>query len=450
MTKPKKISRRANSKWTAAIVTLISATVFLIVFRNMSTTPTPPRHLVLVTVDTLRADRLGAYGYPQASTPNFDALAKDSIRFERTFSHASMTVPSVATLVTGRLPAAHTLLTNTGQLPEELPTLATRLHNAGFASAGFIGNYALRPSRGFFRGFDLYTEEYLTTEKIRPHPENLAGPLTDDAIEWISDRNPDRRLFLWVHYQEPHGAYTPPTFSAPKAGDDDIVLPKNSTNSGKGGIPKYQWLGHGRLSEYEARYDGEIAEFDRHLGRLVKALESSGVLQESILILAADHGEAFGEDDIYCAHGEGLSEALLRVPLLLKIPGYRAGVRRDTVRLIDVARTALEVLNIDATGFEGMGLLDDVGHRPVFAQVTNRKQSWRSYRNGGYEIRQALGLPAVLHVDPGVSRDGLEALALSMEHDLRQAAPWPQDEDLNSEALSDEETKALRALGYVE
>lgn len=410
----------------------------------------PPRHAILITVDTLRADRIGAYGYAESSTANLDALAAESVRFERAYSHSSKTVPSVASLVTGHLPGKHGIFDNGGRLPTELPTLALRLQADGFDTAAFIGSYALRPSRGFDRGFNYFTTEYGATEKVRSHPENLAGPLTDDAIEWISGRNPDRQLFLWVHYQEPHGAYTPPSFIAPGDRDDGLVLQMNDTNSGKGGIPKYQWLGHGRLSEYEARYDGEISEFDRHLGRLLQALSDLGILDQSVLVLTADHGEAFGEEGIYCGHGEGLGEVLLHVPMLLRLPDKVAAVRGDRVRLIDVSRTFLEVLKIDAKGFQGSSLLNEIGDRPLAAQVHRDGRHWRSYLDGEYEMRQVSGGRPILHGNPELPKESADSIVRQLQVSLRAAAPWPNARDVKMESLSAEEKEALRAMGYIE
>jgi arylsulfatase A-like enzyme len=411
-------------------------------------TPEPPRHAVLITIDTLRADRLGAYGCSSATTPNLDALADESIRFESAYSHSPKTFPSISTLLSGRPLADHGIFNNGGKFPQGLPTVATILSDLGFETAAFIGSYALRPNRELDRGFDSYTQEYLTTEAVRPHPENHAGPLTDEAIAWLASRDPTHRLFLWIHYQEPHGAYTPPSFRAPAEDGDGLVLEPSPTNSGKGAIPKYQWLGHGRLSEYEARYDGEITEFDRHLGRLVDTLETTGILDRSIVVLTADHGEAFGEDNLYCAHGEGLGEVLLRVPLLVRMPGHSPVVRTDTVRLIDVPRTILETLSVDANVFQGHNLLQMIGDRPVVAQVTHRGRHFRSYRNGDYELRQASGERPKLHARTGLSAEGNDAVFVRMERDLRKLAPWPMQ--LEQEPLSQEERDALRAMGYLD
>jgi arylsulfatase len=410
--------------------------------------PEPVQHAILVTVDTLRADRLGAYGYDLAVTPNCDALADEAIRFESAYSHSSTTFPSIATLLSGRSPAEHGIFSNGGEFPERLPTLATVLRGSAFDTAAFVGSYALRVNRRLDRGFQSYTQEYLTTEAVRRHPENHAAHITDEAIAWLENRDPAHRLFLWVHYQEPHGAYTPPDFRVPAGGDEGPILDPSPTNSGRGAIPKYQWLGHGRLREYEARYDGEITEFDRHLGRLVRTLKTTGILDRSIVVFTSDHGEAFGEENLYCAHSEGLSDVLLRVPLFVRVPGHPPAVRTDTVRLIDVARTILETLSIDASQFRGHNLLQMIGNRPVTAQVTRKGRHWRSYRKGDYELRQASGGRPVLRSGGDSTLARNNPIFVQMERDLRSSAPWPVEGE--QKPLSQEEQDALRAMGYLD
>jgi arylsulfatase len=409
------------------------------------------RHLILITVDTLRADRLGAYGYTEAHTPAIDALAGESLRFERAYAHSSITFPSVASLLTGMLPAQHGISTNRGMLRRTIPTIATRLRSAGFKNAAFIGNYALRPSRKLDRGFHRYTSQFAGEEAVRGHPENPGPELTYQALEWLRKRSPDERIFLWVHYQEPHGPYTPPDFTAPKLPADTLELPESASNSGRNAIPRYQWLGHGRVAEYQVRYDAEIRAVDREVGRLLAALRERALLEESAVVFTADHGEAFGEDDLYCAHGEGLGEILLHVPLLLRLPGATPAVRAEAVRLIDVAPTALELLGVEATGLPGRSLLEDVGDRQVVAEVQDqRPTSWRSVREGPVELREQQGGESRLLTRTRPPSDtAAEAERQRLQSALERLAPWPQSAPPTSE-LSPEERRALEALGYLD
>jgi arylsulfatase A-like enzyme len=403
-----------------------------------------PRHAVLITVDTLRADRIGAYGYAAARTPNLDRFAREAVRFERAYAHSSKTLPSVATLMTGQLPGRHGLHTNLGRLPDGWPTLAERMRAAGFDTAAFIGNYALRSDRDVDRGFDTYTREFRASESNRPQPENRGSDLTDSAIAWLDGIEDAARAFLWVHYQEPHGPYTPPSFDAPSR--PGPTLPVNRSNSGVAGIPRYQWLGHGRLAEYSARYDGEIREVDTQVGRLLDALREAGISQSAAVIITADHGEAFGESDLYCAHGEGLDDALLRVPLLLKWPGADAQVRSDTVRLIDVAPTLLELMGLEADALQGASLLRDLGDRRVVAQVSaTRGRHWRRVWDDSGDVRELRGAPPQFEPLDGAKSDRPRLSAV-----LAEAAPWSADDASTGPNLSEQERKNLEALGYVD
>ncbi len=419
----------------------------------------PPRHVVLITVDTLRADRIGAYGYASARTPNLDRLAAESIQFSSARAHSSRTLPSIATLLTGLLPSGHQIYTNFGQLSDSIPTLSTRLQMEGFTTAAFVGNYALRESRRLSRGFDDYTQEFSTREGNRPQPENLAGPLTDSAIAWLERTDPNRRSLLWVHYQEPHGPYTPPGYLETHEADrpDNIQttvgetpqqLPHNLTNSGLGGIPNYQWLGHGRLSEYSERYDAEIAEVDRHIGRLLDALRER--LDATVLVFAADHGEAFGEENFFCAHGDGLGDALLHVPLLLRAPDTTPAVRTDLVRLIDIVPTVLELLDFDTKDLPGSSLLRDLGDRPHVSQVGSQpNRRWRSVRLDGYELSASGTDPSEFRPQPGAAGDSdpqqTHAIRERLAALLESAAPWPAPA---RPMVSDDARAKLRGLGY--
>ncbi len=412
-----------------------------------------PKHLVLITVDTLRADRIGAYGYEAAKTPVIDALASESIRFEHAYSHASSTKPAVASLLTGRLAEEHGVYHNQGKLNPEVRTLAEQLSDNGFESAAFIGNFVLRRGYGLERGFTNYTDEFVSMELKRPMPENPAGLLVEDALAWVAAQPPDRRLFLWLHFLEPHGPYTPPDFERPPKIAGETELPESRSQSGHGAIPRYQWLGHGRLSEYRLRYDGEIAGVDRQLGTLLQGLRENGVLEDSALVFTADHGEAFGENDLYCAHGEGLDDVLLRVPLLLRLPGRPSAVRSDRVRQIDVMPTLLEVLGIESPELPGETVLRDRGDRRLVSQTVNFRQrrAWRGLRDDGFEIVEEQGGASVIRrttSDPLAREKSIPTEVQDrMTAELERESGW---REIGAVRLRPKEKKALRALGYVE
>jgi arylsulfatase len=352
-----------------------------------------------------------------------------------------MTLPSVASLITGLLPSEHGIYANRGRLKVEHATLAARLKGAGFTNGAFIGNYALRPTRMLWQGFDRYTDTFREREQVREHPENDAPSLTGEAIAWLESLEEGTRFLLWIHYQEPHGPYTPPSFR--EAAAHGPTLPKAGSDSGRGAIPSYQWLGHGRLAEYQARYDGEVSVVDRQIGRLLDAFRERELLEHTVIAFTADHGEAFGEDDLYCAHGEGLSEALLHVPLLLFAPGLSPGTRSDRVRQIDVVPTLLSLLGLDAGALPGRTLLENDGDRPLVAQLVLREERWRSIRRGGFELIDDNDAPPQIRAAAGA--DAAPRAELLAE--LERLAPWPlRLSDLQQ--LTEEEETNLRAMGY--
>lgn len=410
-------------------------------------TPAPLRHLVLITVDTLRADSLSIYGRSDVRDPALEALAEQSLLFDEAYAHASMTLPSIASLMTGRLPAAHGLLDNHGALPQGLDTLAQRLAAAGFDSAAFVGNYALRRSRGLDRGFAHYTDSFVRQEGVRARRENSAADLNAQALAWLASRDPARRLFLWIHYQEPHGPYLPAGFRADPHAPAELVLPRSASHSGFGAIPRYQWLGHGRLAEYRARYAAEVRSLDRPLAELIAALRTRGLLDEALLVFTADHGESFGENGLYCAHGEGLDPSLLHVPLLLRIPGEPAARRRDRVRSVDVAPTALALLGLDALG-SGRSLLEAVGDRTLVAQSKTRSRHWRSLWRGELRLDEEQERDPVLSAAAGSTIPPERAAALRQQ--LARLAPWKPAAAAKPTPLAPGEADALRALGYVD
>lgn len=323
-----------------------------------------PRLVLLLSVDTLRADHLGAFGGPADLTPNLDALARSSLRFANAYAPASHTLPSVSTLLTGLYPEELGVWSNESVLPSATTTLASSLRTAGWNTAAVVSNWILRRGAGLSGGFDHYDDELHEIEAARPLPERIAGETTDAALRALDACLPDRaaRCFLWVHYQDPHGPYTPPAgererflareSAAPGGARELPVLPGPF---GPGGIPSYQVVGARRdVGFYRAGYDGEIAYLDRELGRLLAAVRERGLEDDAVIAFTADHGESLGEDDTWFAHGEFLSDAQVRVPLLIRAPGAAPGDRRDVVSLVDL-RPTLEALALGAAPRGGAG-----------------------------------------------------------------------------------------------
>ncbi|MGH0032333.1 MAG: sulfatase [Myxococcota bacterium] len=338
---------------TAPLACVAAALALLACSAPGSTDEPSPTALVLITVDTLRADRLGAYGSERGLTPNLDALAAESLVFDAAYAPTPFTVPSLVSLHTGLHPLSLGLQINSSEVAPEALTLAEALAERGWKTAAVVSNAVLRGREDVAQGFEIYDDTMLQEEAIRRWPERIAADTTDAAIRlldtWRGDaRVADAPLFLWVHYQDPHGPYTPPPgwrerFLAAERSRDPRRLPTGAGSHGEGGIPRYQQIDeHDEAAFYRAGYDGEIAYLDGELGRLLDALREKGLGER--LVFAADHGESMGEDDYWFAHGNDLTDPLLRVPLFVRWPGLAPGRRGDVARLADLHPTLLGAL----------------------------------------------------------------------------------------------------------
>jgi arylsulfatase len=312
-----------------------------------------PPNVLLVTIDTLRADHLGVYGYALPTSPAFDALAAEGVRFTNAFTPVPTTAPALASLVTGVHLDVHGVRENLGRLPDALTTIGEALAAAGYRTAGFYGNGAIQHFGQGFETWAPFDPSYLFTDAVG----------TTRALAWIEQASSP--WFLWIHYMDPHGPYTssPPERSAaftypadPALGLELPVAPKNAAH---GMIPRYQALpGLRRVGDYVRRYDGEIVGTDAELLRLRRALEARGVLDDTLLVVTADHGESLGENRYYFQHGMELNEASLHVPLVLRHRGLPRGVTVEApASLVDVLPTLL--------GLVGVGVPDGLAGRDL-------------------------------------------------------------------------------------
>jgi len=318
-----------------------------------------PRLLLLVTVDTLRADHIGAYGSALGLTPRIDALAAQSVRFSASYAPASYTLPSVAAIHTGHYPEEVGILANQNLFRGSSVTLAEILRLAGWRTGAAVSNYVLRSGTGIETGFDEYDDAFSQTEANRDQPERTAEHTTDAALA-VLDRlldAPAAGIFLWVHYQDPHGPYLPPgdlrgryLDAAHQTGDGRRELPSFGINA-IGAIPRYQLVDDRHdVGFYRAGYAGEVRFVDDELGRLLDAIDERGLLEEAHIAFTADHGESLGEQDYWFSHGEFLSEELVHVPLLLRTPGAPPGVRDDIASLVDLLPTLARLCGVSSAG----------------------------------------------------------------------------------------------------
>ena len=313
--------------------------------------PREPSVLVL-TLDTTRADALAAYGGP-VPTPHLDAIAAEGVRYDQAVTTAPYTGPSHASLFTGRLPFEHGLRDFLGDaLPDEALTLAELLGERGYETAAFVSAYVLDPRYGLAQGFDLYRSPHKPDDQR--FVEQRSDVTIDQALAWLSDRDPQRPFLLWLHLFDAHAPYRPPReFRSP-------VTPDAPAKS---------------VARKRRLYHDEVRYLDSQVGRVVDALGEAGLWHDLVVVLASDHGENLGEHGRRIeTHSPTLYDDTLMVPLAIRAPGRLApGTETQQVSLVDVLPTLLDLLAIDApVGLLGRSLLDRAGGeapRPAYAET---------------------------------------------------------------------------------
>jgi arylsulfatase A-like enzyme/Tfp pilus assembly protein PilF len=297
-----------------------------------------PERVVLITIDTLRADYVGSYGSKLARTPTLDRLAANGVRFETTIAPTPMTMPSHTSLMTGLDPTLHGVHSNAKfRLNDGIPTLAEQFQAHGFATAAFLSSVVLDRRYGLARGFDVYDDRMGFRRNIAGatggYAERTADQVVDATLQWL--KAAPNRFFLWVHFYDPHGSYDPPRGFRPK---------QSATTAGPGEVGSIEYV----KQVFPPLYAGEIYFADTELGRFLRILNRKFADDRTLLVVTSDHGESLGE------HGElthtlTLYDATQKIPLLMKGPGVPSGRVVDAqVRLIDVAPTILSLSGLPA------------------------------------------------------------------------------------------------------
>lgn len=375
-------------------------------------------NLLLITIDTLRADRVGAYGDRTARTPVMDALAARGTRFTNAFAVAPITLPAHASIMTGRYPAGHGARHNGLRVDLSVPTLADSLGPQGYATGAFVGAFPLDRRFGLIKGFQRYGDRMPRGPDGHPANERPAHQVVDEAIAWLQATS--GRFFLWVHLFDPHAPYGDARSGAPAT----------------------------------ARYGDEIAETDRQIGRLLEALGARTA--QTLIALTADHGEAFGEHG-EIAHSIFVYDTTLRIPLVLAGPGVQAGTIERPVTQVDIAPTVLRLLGRQPFDHDGVDLLstderggDRVLYAESFAPLLDFGWSpLRAVRSGGWKYIAA-PRPELYRIqdDPGEANNVIAA------ESPRAASMQAQADRFSSVQMQlppggDREAAArLQALGY--
>jgi tetratricopeptide (TPR) repeat protein len=383
--------------------------------------------VIIISIDTLRADHLPAYGYTGVATPSIDALRRDSILFTKAYSHVPLTLPSHASLLTGLLPETHKVRNNIGyRLDPSTPTIPKMLKGAGYESGAAVSAFVLRSSTGIAASFDFFDDGIVSQANIPIGAlQREGGDTSAIAKQWISARK-DKPIFFLLHLFEPHSPYNPPE--------------------------PYR-------SRYLLPYDGEIAKTDEIVGDFVASLKRDGIYDKALIVLLSDHGEGLnqhGEPE----HGIFLYREAIHVPLLVKLPGSaRAGeTASQTVGLVDVMPTVAEVAGVaPVAGMQGTSLLHQTAastSRRIYSESLYPRihLGWselRSLVDSDYHFIEA-PKPELYDVrnDPGETKNVLPETRRVYASMRDALAKFNATVDVPV-TVDPEEAKKLAALGYL-
>ena len=409
----------------------------------------------LISVDTLRADRLAAYGNTQGTTPALDAFSKEARVFGDCLCEIPLTGPSFCSMMTSRYPRMLGVVQNGQPLADGLPTIAMMFQNAGYQTWCIQSNWPLRSYLcGLNRGFDRYDDGFEQERPGMPTGERYADEVTKLALEALQQRDPKRPLFLWVHYTDPHAPY------------------RFHIDFNPGGR---KLLGLDRAAQTRVKYDSEVAFADHHIGLLLSAIPKDN----TVVLFVADHGESLF-DHGYLGHGRRINQASMHVPLIIRGPAVAPGRIAGPARGIDVGPTLLALAGLPpAPGMIGLNLLDPLpeertrvietygNKRPDYPRQTeyrsqnmaaNASLLWQGVVSGEWKLVLSADInprPQLfnLHDDPTEKSDlaageparvrNLTAVIKKWNTEIVRGSPGKSN-------LSEEDMQVLRALGYLQ
>jgi arylsulfatase A-like enzyme/Tfp pilus assembly protein PilF len=396
--------------------------------------PAAPAHpnLLLITIDTLRADHVGAYGAKTGATPALDALAARGVRFDQAQTAVPLTGPSHATILTGQYPPVHGVRGNVVfTLGSKYPTLATLLKGRGYRTAAFVGAYPVAAAFGFRQGFDTFDEEFHESAPGEQGAERRANEVADTTIRWLGTANTP--FFGWMHVYDPHAPYDPPS------------------------PYRERFAGH--------PYDGEIAFADAQIGRVLDALRDSGRDNNTVIVALADHGEGLG-DHHELTHGILIYQSTMRVPMIVAGPGVPQNQAvTSRVATIDVLPTVMSLLGFDSDkSLLGRNLLPQMtGHAvagdPLYAEslfgrlncrwATLRgwlKDDWKLISGSEPELYNLAQDPGELRNLASVESDRVRRMGDELQRGMQRLAP--RGDDAKPNPITADQEERLRSLGY--
>ena len=358
-------------RWAGALTVALSCSVGC-----TSRPELPAERLLLISIDTLRADHLGSYSYVRDTSPNLDALAASSWFFESAYVPVPRTGPSVAALLTGMFP----MNIDEWAVRREHETLAEVFASQGWRTVAAVDNANLSEVSGYAQGFETYRETWEESDSEITRTQMI----TSTALEQLEDlAQTGESFFMWLHYVNPHLPYTPPSgfdrrYVNDPHFDGSVTLPRTSGYFG-GISPDAYVEGEHRLAYYVAQYDGEILFADAEIGKVLDFIRSEPTLEDTVIVLTADHGEGLGEQDLYFEHGPYVLESHVHVPLIVHNPKHASNPRRieQPVSTIDIAPTILELAGISVPRFTGNRALHPLAGQSLVPTAEGRLQNHR-------------------------------------------------------------------------
>jgi arylsulfatase A-like enzyme/Flp pilus assembly protein TadD len=443
-----------RQRWIGIGAILVLAAAALIIFLLTSTAnkkgiPGQCRdlNLMVITLDTMRADRIGAYGYHPAETPHIDRLASAGILFENCYTPVPVTLPSHCSIFTGKYPLGHQVRDNgTFLLGKDESTLAEKMKEQGFQTYALVASYVLLARFGLNQGFDFYDDSLEVDVILKNYTSEIkADQVYAKFSQWFKKMNPQEKFFTWIHFYDPHSPYDPPEEYKKKWGKNPSAL-----------------------------YDGEVAFVDTYVGKIIADLKTANLLEQTLVVIAGDHGEAFGEHQEY-GHAIFCYEQNLKVPLVFYNPrvftGRLKGIRiKNRVSLIDIMPTILELYGQKIPAeIQGKSFAhwltghQDQKERAFYIESMHGKEEmgWAPLTGIIYEQYKYISLPGPelydLSIDTSES-DNLfwkkNRLARDLDKRLldlvsRYSTGGKTGEADSRRQLTESDTKHLQTLGYI-
>ena len=318
--------------------------------------PERPPNILLVTIDTLRADHLSAYGYKRNTSPNIDQLAAEGVLFEHPIAQWPKTGPSFASLLSATYPKDNNIIRRVGRpVPSSMRLLAEELRDLGYQTHAVVSNGALASELRYNQGFDTYDEVWKLGGDLE---RNNHGAIVNERAQLAIDKiaNNDAPYFFWVHYIDPHFPYTPPGEFRDRFQNDEHFDPNSREIKVREDRKRSQMYAIGTdmvldnrrdLAFYVARYDAEIAYVDHQFGLFLNVMKDRGLMNDTVTVLTSDHGESLGEHEYYFSHGRFGYQATLRVPLIVHAPNrFAPRVDSAPAELIHLTPTFLELAGL--------------------------------------------------------------------------------------------------------